>query len=117
MVVDDSLGYANLRFVDVDVSTSILPHGSFDFPNYFARYVGPEVFGNENFCTWPMASGFCLSEGNFGWFEGTFDGSALNMSGSDPINFFSSHQHINTQSTQWQLLIVLQRFQSPPLSY
>jgi hypothetical protein len=93
MVVDDSLGYANLRFEDVHVSTPHLPYGSFDFPNYLARYVGPGLFGDDNICSWPFSAGVCFSEGNFGTFGGSFDGAALTISGGDPIDVFSRYAY------------------------
>lgn len=91
MVVDDAMGYPNLRFENVKVSTPQLPYGNFDFPNYFARYDGPDLSGTEDICRWFIGSGLCDAMGNVGSFTGSFDGTNLTMSGVDPITEFSSY--------------------------
>lgn len=93
MIVDDSLGYANMRFEAVNIVTPPQPFELFQFPEYFARFEGPTFFyGDADFCSWPFAEGFCISlVGNINVFSGNIDGIGLSMTGiqtnrlSDPL--------------------------------
>ena len=49
MVVDDSLGYANMRLAVIEIATLPQPFELFQFPEYFARFAGPTSFyGDAN---------------------------------------------------------------------
>jgi hypothetical protein len=80
MTVDDAFGYANMRLDAIDVHTPPLPFGPFEFPEYLARFEGPGFFGDDNICHWPF-SGFCSSQGAFGFFHGELNGSNLTLQG------------------------------------
>jgi hypothetical protein len=85
-IADVNFGFGNMQLKNVNVETSPLPSGPFIFPEYFAQFNGPSFFGDSNICDWD-ATGFCLSEGAFPTFTGTFDGSLLTMNGGQPLDF------------------------------
>jgi hypothetical protein len=91
MTLDDSK-FDNMRLHSIVVTTPLLPFGPFDFPEYKARLTGPDFLGDENDCHWPLDS-FCISEGNFGTFAGTFNGNTLSLTGLDPIDFIRSYAY------------------------
>jgi hypothetical protein len=111
MVVSDDpyfsyYGSPNLTFDNVKVGYPLLPQGPFTFPDSYARYDGPELFGDNNMCNWraPGESGSCWSIGNFSSFTGTFDGSILTLTGSSPVDWYSSYIYsIRAEATPYDL--------------
>ena len=91
MTLDDST-FDNMRLHSIVVTTPLLPFGPFDFPEYKARFTGPDFFGDDNQCHWPFDSA-CFSEGNFGTFAGTFNGNTLSLTGLDPFDLSQSYAY------------------------
>lgn len=77
-----------IRFKSVDVDAGDATTLGFDFPAYPGVINGEDFSGSESPC-FLFFSGSCSTFGVFGTFAGTFDGTTLSMTGSDPNNSWS----------------------------
>lgn len=73
----------------LNISTPIL----FNFPDYSAYFSDDTHFGGggDPCQNWTL-SGTCSSMGNFGYYSGIIDGEHILLTGSAPINLYSSYR-------------------------
>ena len=94
LIIDNTSYYQPvIRFEPIDITTSSLTHGPFDFPTYPLSYDGSNFSDNGNPCNYFNLPGTCYSMGNFGFAVGSFDGITLEMTGEAPISYYDSYSY------------------------
>lgn len=81
-----------LRFESIAVDSGGAAALGFVFPSYFAVVNGTDFAGSDGGCNVMTSPGSCWSMGQFGSFAGSFNGTLLSMTGTDPVgdSFFPS---------------------------
>lgn len=93
MTIDESATENNLWFGNVDLMLAPDKHGPFNFPLFRLNYEALNFQGSEDLCLDFSGPGSCLSQGNFGFASGFFDGTSLELNGSAPIDFSESYTY------------------------
>ncbi len=73
-----------IAFTNINISSSGAPDRSWTFPEFMGFFFGPGFEGSSNPCAerqYDSPGGSCWSAGNYGNYQGTFDGQTINFTG------------------------------------
>jgi hypothetical protein len=85
-----------IMFTNINVITSSASNRSWSFPEFMGFFFGPDFEGSSNPCfgdQYTSPGGSCWSAGNFGQYQGTYDGHTIIFTGGMDPDWWSTNSN------------------------